>query len=376
MDPETGQATAQRGAGQAEGARGRRQVAPARRQGGLQRTPRAVFIGGHGRGEPTGRSAQGPGDLRAAEALTRRQDEEPLQDVLELAHVAGPGLGGEHLESRRRQSGRLGSVSRGQAPQHRADQPRQVGGPLAQAGHAHADHVEPVQQIGAKAPAAHGLLQIALGRRDDPGAEADRAARAESLELAILEHAQQASLERQGQLADLVQEQRPRAGSLEAPDPAQRSAREGAALVPEQLALEQGGGQGRAVEVHEGAIAARGAVVKPARQQPLADAGLAEQEHAGVEGCHARELSQRGAHGRTLGDQVGCLGHGPQTAAARRGSSRAVWDRGRREAKRFARKCRKASNRGEATPPSERGRAALGPGATVPGRPRRSRCRP
>ena len=56
---------------------------------------------------------------------------------------------------------------------------------------------------------------------------------------------------------------------------------EGAALVAEQLALEQGRRQRRAVEPDEGAAGARARSVDELGDHLFADSGLAEQEHGG-----------------------------------------------------------------------------------------------
>ena len=62
---------------------------------------------------------------------------------------------------------------------------------------------------------------------------------AHALELALLQHAQQLRLQLEGQLADLVEEQRAAVGQLEAPELPRQRAGERPLLVPEQLALDQ-----------------------------------------------------------------------------------------------------------------------------------------
>jgi len=54
---------------------------------------------------------------------------------------------------------------------------------------------------------------------------------------------------------------------------------EGPALVAEQLRFEQGLGDGGAVDVDEGAVAARPGLMDRVGQQPLAGAGLAQDQH-------------------------------------------------------------------------------------------------
>ena len=82
-------------------------------------------------------------------------------------------------------------------------------------------------------------------------------------------------------LANLVEEERPAVGLLEAAlAPADR-ARERALLVAEELALEERLGERRAVELHEGRLSLRGAVlVDRLRDELLARPALAGDEHA------------------------------------------------------------------------------------------------
>ena len=69
------------------------------------------------------------------------------------------------------------------------------------------------------------------------------------------EHAQQLRLQRRGHLGDLVEEERAAVGQLEAAQPPLGGAGEGAALVAEQLALDERLGDGRAVEGDERLLA-------------------------------------------------------------------------------------------------------------------------
>ena len=62
---------------------------------------------------------------------------------------------------------------------------------------------------------------------------------------------------RHGELADLVEEERPALGQLELALALDVGAGEGAALVPEELGLEEGLGDGAAVDGHEGSVAPR-----------------------------------------------------------------------------------------------------------------------
>ena len=107
---------------------------------------------------------------------------------------------------------------------------------------------------------------------------------AEPLDLPFLEHPQQLGLQLQRQLADLVEEDGPAVGQLEAAGLRGERAGERAALAAEELALDQRPGQRAAVDHDEVAVAPRAALVDRARHELLARARLAEEEHGGVRG--------------------------------------------------------------------------------------------
>ena len=95
------------------------------------------------------------------------------------------------------------------------------------------------------------------------------------------------------------------------PDLAAGGAGEGALLVAEQLVLQQGLGDRRAVDGDEGALGAGGELVQRAAHQLLAGAALAEEQHGGV-----------GA-GRPLHRQHGLLERRILTEHARQAEARA-----------------------------------------------------
>ena len=79
-----------------------------------------------------------------------------------------------------------------------------------------------------------------------------------------------------------VEEHRPALGHLEQAGFGGLGVGEGAALVTEQLALEQLGGEGGAVELDERRRGARAAVVQGPRQQLFAGPGFAGDQYRGV----------------------------------------------------------------------------------------------
>ena len=99
-------------------------------------------------------------------------------------------------------------------------------------------------------------MQVAVGGGDDADVGVQHARAAEAHELALLEHAQQLGLHRRRHLADLVEEQHAAVGLLDAARLGGDRAGERAALVAEQLRLEQLVGQRRAVDGDERPVAA------------------------------------------------------------------------------------------------------------------------
>ena len=84
----------------------------------------------------------------------------------------------------------------------------------------------------------------------------------------------------------------PRLRQFEASDALRDGAGERALLVAEHFAFQQAGGNGGAVELDEGGLPPRAQVVDGARQQFLAGAGFAVDQHRGIGGRHRLHLLQ------------------------------------------------------------------------------------
>ncbi len=78
-----------------------------------------------------------------------------------------------------------------------------------------AAHRDAMKQVVAEAPLLHRPIEIAPGRRDDAHVDPDPALAAEPADLAALERAEELGLEREIEIADLVDEQRAAARLLE-----------------------------------------------------------------------------------------------------------------------------------------------------------------
>jgi len=150
----------------------------------------------------------------------------------ELADVAGPRASLERLLPFRRNLPEARDVSAVVTLDEMASEQRDVLAALAERRHADAEHVEPEEEVSAEPILRHHPLHVPIRGGDHAGVEAQEAARADGLELAALEHAQQLHLRARGEILDLVEEQRPAVGGLEEAAAVADGAGEGAANVP------------------------------------------------------------------------------------------------------------------------------------------------
>ena len=236
-----------------------------------------------------------------SESLVGREREEPRHGVLELAHVAGPRVRLHRLHERRLDLDLPHPVAIGVLPHERADERRDVLDPLAQRRDADRDDVEPVVEVLAEAARLHVGREVAVRRGDEPHVDRLRAP-ADLLHFARLERAQDLGLDRQRELADLVDEERAFVGLLEVPLPRLRGAGERPLRVAEQLRLRELARDRGGVEAHERLVGPARVGVERGRHHVLAGAALARDKHGDVLRRDARDHVEHAPHRRALGD--------------------------------------------------------------------------
>ena len=226
------------------------------------------------------------GQVERVDDLAAAQHRRALEDVEQLAHVARPVVG----EQPRHRL--LGDRARRRAAQRVRDQQRDVAAPRAQRRHLDLDHRQPVVEILAQrarrsSPGRTGRLVAATMR----ARWRQRLVAADALERPVLQHAQELGLQRRIEVADLVEEQR-----AAAPAASKRPLRRAVAPVKaprswpnSSLSISVGGSAAR-LTGDERLARARRVVVDGARDQLLAGAGLAGDEHRRVEAA-ARPIS-------------------------------------------------------------------------------------
>ncbi len=172
----------------------------------------------------------------------------------------------------------MGRLLLGHLVEEVIDEERDVFQPLAQGGHLDRDDVEPVEEVFAEPAGGDGLGEDEIGGGDDAAIGLDRVRSADSLESAVLKHAQQLGLHSQGHLADFVEEQSASLGQLEPAFLLAIGAGEGPAFVAEELALEQVLRQGRTVDGDQRPAARDVAEMNRLGHELLAGSGFARDE--------------------------------------------------------------------------------------------------
>lgn len=133
---------------------------------------------------------------------------------------------------------------------------------------AQADHIETMEQVLPEQALLDALFERLVGGRDDAHIHAHRLRPAHAVETALGQHAQQAGLQLDRHIADLVEEQRAAMRLLEASAPQRIGSGEGATLVPKQLGLQQVARNRRGVQRNERPAGARRAHAGPAPPAP------------------------------------------------------------------------------------------------------------
>src|SRR5262252_9630004 len=126
-----------------------------------------------------------------------------------------------------------------------------------------------------------GGNEIDVGGSENPEVHHLALGAAEAAHGSFLDHFQELALERQGQKADLVQQQRPASSCLEQAGLGLPGIGECSALDAEELSLEQRLRNGRTVDVHERAQRSLACPMNRACEETLAGPRLAQEEKGG-----------------------------------------------------------------------------------------------
>src|SRR5262245_411204 len=143
-----------------------------------------------------------------------REHDQPAHHVLQLANVARPRVLPEELQDLRLQL-HVALVLSVEDPEEQRGQRRDLLAALAERGHPDLHDVQPIVEILAKLAVLQGVLEVPVGGCHDPHIDVDELAAADPRKGQILKDVEQLRLQRQGELADLIEKDRAHVRELE-----------------------------------------------------------------------------------------------------------------------------------------------------------------
>src|SRR5438093_7839561 len=238
------------------------------------------------------------------ERSARRENDRAFDDILHLPDIARPVVANKGVHDRGRDALDPPAHPARETLDEMADQHRNIFAPLAQGRQHDREHVQAVVEVVAEVAVGDHVRQVAVRGRHQAHVYPDRPRASQALKLLLLQGTEQFRLQLRRDIANFVEEQRPLVRQLEAADLLAHCAGEGPFLVAEQLALQQPGGDGRAVELDEGLPPAGAEVVQGACDELLARARLAKNEDGGAGAGDGVDLLQDPAERGAVADDL------------------------------------------------------------------------
>src|SRR6266550_5225206 len=155
----------------------------------------------------------------------------PLDNVLQLADITGPGIRYKKIQRLLVNPADALSCFSSETIDEVLDQQGNVFSSFPQRRNLNRKNVEAVKQIAAKCTSSDGSLQVAIGGGDDPYVSADRLIATHTLKLTFLQNTQQRNLSFRGQFADFIEEESAFFRKLEPTQPPLGGPRKGTLLM-------------------------------------------------------------------------------------------------------------------------------------------------
>ena len=203
-----------------------------------------------------------------------------LDAIGQLADIAWPDMPLEDREGFRLDDQGVGGRLRPPIADEVLDEHRDVVETITEGGNRHLEGVDAKEEILAECPRRHHLLEGAVRGTDHADIDSHGVVVTNATDLAALKRPQEPGLERPGEFADLVEEQRPPVRHLEQAGPVFLRAGERPLPVAEQLALHQMLGESAAVDGHQRPRGPGTAVVNRPGNELLAGPRLAAHKDA------------------------------------------------------------------------------------------------
>src|SRR2546427_1057481 len=241
--------------------------------------------------------------LAEANRGSLRHQHAALDRVIELADVAGPRMIQQRLKRRRFESGDVLAIPLRMQPKEVRGERRNVFTPIAERRQLNLDRVQPEEQILTEPTRRDLLAQVGVGRRHDAHVHVTCARRADALEVARLEDAQQLRLQVHRYVGDFIEEQRPAVRELEAADAVGFRVGECALDVAEQLALEDTFRQAARVDGHQAFAGTSRYRMERLRDGPFTGPVLPGDEDVRLRWSDTRDELEYRTHRRGFGDE-------------------------------------------------------------------------
>lgn len=246
---------------------------------------------------------QGEADVVRRDGVFGGEEDEALNDVAQLADVAGPGVAEQFGDGFWREQFFFPAILRGDLASEMGDQVWKILGALAKRRQGQGKDVDTVVEIAAKLVLFDEFVEISVRGDDGAHIDLDGLVAADTLNFAFFEDAKKFGLHGQGHVADFIEEECAAFGLLEFSGVASGGAREGAFFVAEQLRFDEFGGNGGAIKGDESVFVTRGFFVNGAGHEFLAGACFAKDADAGFAGGNALDLREEFFHGGAGADE-------------------------------------------------------------------------
>src|SRR4029079_14994858 len=139
--------------------------------------------------------------------------------------------------------------------------------------------VQPIEEVSPKTIVGYGRLQGRVCPCNDPGVKSALFRPSQTAETSVFYHPQELRLQLEGQLSNFVEKHGAGSGDLEEATLQGAGVCKCARLVPEQLALQEGLGNGSAGDRYEGLGSPGACGVDPTSEELFAGAPLSHQQN-------------------------------------------------------------------------------------------------
>src|SRR5271165_2226047 len=177
-----------------------------------------------------------------------------FDEVLQLAHVTGPRGVRQHFHCSLRDRSDFLPHSSGQLRHKIVNKQRNVFSSLTKRRDLNRKHVQSIKQVFAKLAFANHCGKVLVCRCNDSRVDMDGFGAPQTLELLLLNGAQQLGLQFQADVTDFVEKERTMIRKLESAFLLYQGSSESPFLVPKKFAFQQSRGNGGTVHSHERAI--------------------------------------------------------------------------------------------------------------------------